>query len=462
MKTTKIMLMAGIISITLATGCAKSSDDSSSSSTNTLGSSGGTVTSGQNLSGTYTGDVTIPADTSVSFTGLVIIKSPAKLTIGAGATLKGVPAQSPPSSVIIDKGAQIFANGTAAKPVVFTSGNNVGSRAAQDWGGIVIRGNAQTNHTTQPFTTEFDDAGTYGSAGTTNNTENSGTMTYVRSEFGAKQATSTKEYNGFSFEGVGSGTTVDYLHSHMNADDGIEFFGGTVNVKHIIVTGTGDDGFDWTFGWTGKAQFVIVAMTNGDASADSNGIEADNSEFGDTLTPYSNPTLYNFTLVSDGRQWRQIMRLRRGTKATMKNFYVANWCDTILVESAQAITNVGANELKITNSRFENIMPSTANAAGTTCATGATSTLTGTLNATGSYDGVVSDGTNTIATTIGAYFTASNWTNTPSSTAFFPGSTVTGTSVAPPNDGFFDNTANFIGAVNTTTNWTTWTAYAAN
>jgi hypothetical protein len=458
MKSFKSITMSVVLSFA-AISCASegTSDAAASSST---GSALCTPTT--TLSGTQTASVTIPADACYGFNGLVKFNSGTTLTIGAGARLLANPGVTPPSSIIIDTGATINATGTAAKPIVFTSGANVGSRKAQDWGGLVIRSNAQTNHTTQPFTTEFDDNGTYGLAATTNDAGSSGTLTYVRVEFGAKQATSTKEYNGFSFEAVGSGTTIDHIHSHMNADDGVEFFGGTVNVKHVIVTGTGDDGFDWTFGWKGKAQFVIVAMTNGDASADSNGIEADNSEFGDTLTPYSNPTLYNFTLVSNNKEWRQIMRLRRGTKSTMKNFYVANWCDTILVESATAITNVTNNELKLTNSLFEGISRSTVSGSGSTCTGTATTdkTSAGILNTTG-FDGFLSDATVTANTAVGNGFTASNWTNTPPAGAFKPSAAITTNAATPPNDGFFDNTAAYIGAVGGT-DWTTWTAYAAN
>lgn len=473
MKNSKIVGLVSLISLLVAVGCASSDDSSatsaSSSSSNTT--SGPVSCSGTTLSGNYTGAVTVPASATCNFSGLVVIKSGGSLTIGAGATMKANPGQSPASSVIIDTGATIDAQGTSVSPIKFTSGNNAGSRAQQDWGGLVIRGRATHNFTTATFTTEFDDGGAVGSSSAANDTESSGTLKYIQLEFAGKQATSTKEYNGFSFEAVGSGTTVDYIHAHQVGDDAIEFFGGTVNVKHVIATAFGDDGFDWTYGWRGKAQFVIVSMTDGDSSNDSNGVEADNSDQpnGDNLTPKSSPVISNMTLVSNNKQWKQIMRLRRGTQALFHNLYVGNWCNTIAVEDTAgqgSVTtgNVTANTLKIKNALFEgNSRNNTADRANCTGGAAITDkTGTGLLKATG-YDGLLSDASVTASATVANGFTAGNWTSNPTNGAVYkPSAAITTNALDPTTLGAFFTAGTFIGALDTT-DWTaTWATYPAN
>lgn len=429
---------------------------------------------GATLSGCYNASVTVPANATCNVTGLAIMKSGTSLVIGAGATMKMTPGQSPASSVIIDQGATITAIGTAASPITFTSGKDVGQRAAQDWGGLIIRGRATHNFTTATFTTEFDDGGVVGSNNSANDTESSGTLKYVRVEFAGKQATSLKEYNGFTFEAVGSGTTVDFIHAHNVGDDGVEFFGGTVNVKHVISSAFGDDGFDWTYGWRGKAQYVIVSMTDGDSSNDSNGIEADNSDQpnGDNLTTpdgkKSSPTIANMTMVSNNKQWRQIMRLRRGTQGLFYNFYVANWCDTILVEDTAGqgnVTtgNVTAGTLKIQNSLFEGISRNTAQ--DRAACTGAITTnkdSTGLLNGAG-YDALTSVATVTMNAAIGNGFSSANWITAAPTNAFRPSAAITTNAMDPTTLGSFFTSGNYIGAMDTT-DWTTggWATFPTN
>lgn len=482
-----------LIAVTMF-ACTKTSYDSGSSS-----SVSPSCTPTTTFTGTQTASVTVPAGACYGFTGLVIFSAGTTFSIGAGAKLVGTAGQAPPSSIIIQPGAKIDAQGTALSPIVFTSSANVGSRASADWGGLVIRGNASHNigNGATNYTSEFDDSYTWG-ANASSDTESSGTLKYVRVEFGGKQTTLVKEYNGITFEMVGSGTTVDYIHSHRVGDDPVEFFGGTVNVKHVISSAFGDDGFDWTYGYRGKAQFVVVNMTDGDSNQDSNGIEADNNDLtgGDTRTPYSNPTLYNFTIVSSGKKWRNIMMLRRGTKGSMYNFYVANWCDTIRVQdlvNLGCVTqgNVVAGSLVIKNSLFEGISYSTANdsktcsdtsstsgaiyaGAGTGAgvahtskghAAGATGGLLDVIDATQScatgYTQLVSDSTVTMNASVGNGLSAANWVSDPAAGAWKPSAPISTNAATPPNDGFYDTTATYMGAIGST-DWTTWTAYPTN
>lgn len=439
-----------------------------------------TCSNGATLSGCYQGNVIVPAGATCNFTGTIIMKSGSIFTAGAGATLKATPGQSPASSIIIDVGATINAIGTNANPVTFTSGKDVGTRAQQDWGGLVLRGRATHNFVTESFTTEFDDGAKVGTKNSGNDTESSGTLNYVRIEFGGKQATSAKEYNAITFETVGSGTVVDYIHTHNTGDDGIEFFGGAVNVKHVLITAFGDDGFDWTYGWHGKAQYVIVNVASNDGTGETNGIEADNSDQpnGDNLLPKSSPILSNFTMTSNGNQFRQIMRLRRGTEAQMYNFYIGNWCDQITVENTatqgQVTTgNAAAGRLKIQGVLFENVKAGNTVGNNTACASG---DITAATNAGGlvvaSGDGAAATAADAMITgaTIAANFTATglnsaNWVMNPTTTAaWFPAFTVNTNAVNPTTLGAFFGAGTYLGAMDSTTNWLTggWVTFPAN
>lgn len=471
-----------LLAAAAANGCFKLDTDSTQQCIQTTT----TCSGGATLSGCYQGNVVVPAGATCNFTGLVIMKSGATFTAGAGSILKATPGQSPASSIIIDVGATINAIGTAANPVTFTSGKDVGQRAQQDWGGLVIRGRSTHNFATEQFTTEFDDSAKVGSKNTGSETESSGTLNYVRVEFGGKQATSAKEYNAITFETVGSGTVVDYIHTHNTGDDGIEFFGGTVNVKHVLITNYGDDGFDWTYGWRGKAQYVIVNTAFADGTSETNGIEADNSDQpnGDNLTPKSSPTLANFTMTSNGNRFRNLMRLRRGTQAKMYNFYVGNWCNRIRVENTVGqgkVTtgNVTAGTLKIQGILLENQKNDTTVGNNTTCG-GAD--ITGVDNAGGlifandSAGGEVpataataADGMVTGAT-FAANYTASglnsaNWVQNPVTVAaWFPANTVTTNAVNPTTLDSFFGAGTYLGAMDNTTNWLTggWVSFPAN
>ena len=94
------------------------------------------------------------------------------------------------------------------------------------------------------------------------------------------------ELNGIAFQGVGRGTQVDHVQSHMSRDDALEWFGGTVDGKYLVMSNAADDGLDWTFGWTGRVQFAAILQRGDDAD---NAIEADDNEFNNNVLPRSNP-----------------------------------------------------------------------------------------------------------------------------------------------------------------------------
>ena len=127
------------------------------------------------------------------------------------------------------------------------------------------------------------------------------------------------QLNGIAFQGIGDGTVVDYIEVYNNLDDGIEFFGGTVDASHVVLVGNADDSLDWTDGWTGSIQYLHIVQPE-TLSAD-HGIEADNREGDEAATPVSEPWIANMTLA--GRSGERAIRLRRGTGLHLYNSMVS-------------------------------------------------------------------------------------------------------------------------------------------
>jgi len=294
--------------------------------------------------GDITGSVTLDATKVYKLSGLIKVKNGGKLTIPAGTRIEGVGGTS--SAIIVEQGGQIFVNGTAAAPVVMTSGLANPSRG--DWGGLVICGKAPCN--SGGGMSEVGDVPYGGSIAN----DNSGSVKYLRIEYSGAAFNSEKEYNGFSLFGVGSGTTIEYVQIHENADDGIEFYGGTVSASYIVVSNVEDDMFDWTEGWAPATPCLNWYGKNA-AGFGNRGIEADNWETNNSATPFSNPVIKNLTLIGSGDQGNepQGIELRRGTKGNIDNVVLKNWKIGVRVSGdiSQGFLN---NDLKVTNVRFIN------------------------------------------------------------------------------------------------------------
>jgi hypothetical protein len=266
------------------------------------------------LSGTITSDTTLDASEPWILDGLVFVGEGATLTIEPGTTIYGNP--STRGTLVVSQGGRIVADGTAAQPIVFTSPRARGARRAGDWGGIAINGEAPVNGCpSQPCVIEGE--GETGPYGGSDEDDDSGVMRYVRIEFAGALYTPEDELNGLALQGVGRGTVLDHLHLHTIADDGIEFFGGTANVRHVLVTGAGDDSFDWTGGWQGTAQYVITQQHPGSGDC---GIEADNNEDDHAADPQSLPVISNLTAV--GTSTTTGFVFRRGTGVRLSNSIV--------------------------------------------------------------------------------------------------------------------------------------------
>lgn len=240
------------------------------------------------LTGSIAANRTLSRDTVYSLRGFVYVNSGATLTIPAGTKIVGDTAALG-SALFVMRGARIVANGTESAPVVFTSQRAVGARAPGDWGGLVIIGNARTSRTGNVIV-EGSNGSVLGAdpngivyTGGSNDTDNSGTLRYVRVEFAGYATLADAELNSFTFAAVGSGTTLEYLQSLAGLDDSFEWFGGTVNGKYLVSYESGDDHFDGSEGYRGLNQYLIAMQStyltprpgSGSPATDPQGFEID-------------------------------------------------------------------------------------------------------------------------------------------------------------------------------------------
>ncbi len=293
----------------------------------------------ENLAGEVTGDVTLNAAIEYQLTSAFVVKEGGKLTIPAGTTIKATGGTS--AYIAVAQGGQIFVEGTATEPVVMTSGS--ASPAPKDWGGLVLCGKAPTN-VGSVATSEV--AGlTYGG---TDVNDNSGSIKYLRVEYTGATFNSSKEFNGLSLFGVGAGTTVEYVQSFEGGDDGIEFFGGTVNGKYLVATNSGDDSIDFADGWAGTGEYWYIS---GSAKA---GIEGSNNGDNGDAMPVTNATLKNITVVGTVTEGALFFKEGGGT-FTVDNFFISGVNLGVKVKSTdtEAGVRIENGDLVMTNVQFD-------------------------------------------------------------------------------------------------------------
>lgn len=296
------------------------------------------------INGDISGDLVLTKGNDYVLNGPVNVLNGASLKIEPGVNVYGS-FGSVTSYLSVQQGGTIDAVGTAQEPIVFSTIRKVTSIPQPgDWGGIVINGKAPIN---EPGGTAEGEGGS-GTYGGSTPTDNSGNLEYVIVEYGGKLITAGTEMNNISLNGLGSLTTVNNIQALYGKDDGVEIFGGTVNVKNIISMGNGDDCIDWTYGWVGKGQNWLVVQ--GDHDGD-RGIEADNNEDNFLATPISNPTISNVTVITtdDGDGDNTAVRLRHGTKGKIYNMIIANAPKNGLEVSDSSITYMGS-DLIVANS----------------------------------------------------------------------------------------------------------------
>jgi hypothetical protein len=283
----------------------------------------------------------------------VHVVSGVTLTIEPGVIVRGD--KDTKGTLIIDMGAKIMAEGTAEKPIVFTSNLAKGARNYGDWGGIILCGKAPVNLAGGTGVVEGGTGATYGG---TDAADNSGVLKYVRIEFAGIPFQPNQEINGLTCAGVGSGTTIDYIQVSYSGDDSYEFFGGSVNIKHLIAFKGLDDDFDTDNGFSGKAQFLVSLRDPNKADVSgSNGFESDNDATGSTATPttsavFSNVSIFGPKATSattiDGN-FKRGAHLRRSTKQSIFNSLIAGFPVGLYVDGANAAANATNGDLVFQN-----------------------------------------------------------------------------------------------------------------
>lgn len=323
------------------------------------------------LKGRIDKDTVLREGTNYILSGIVYIVNNATLTVQPGVTVKGDYVGANVAALVITRGAKIIADGTQEKPIVFTSNSPV--PRSGDWGGIVICGKAQVN---TAFTgtgggtgvlqveggidNSFGD-GLAGGGATPNNADNSGILRYVRIEYAGYAYQPDKEINSLTLAAVGSGTIIDYVQVTYAKDDAFEWFGGTVNCKHLIAYKTQDDDFDTDNGYSGKVQFGIALRdsTIADISR-SEAFESDNDAGGSLNSPQTKAVFSNMTVIgpratlaNNGNSlYLAAAHVRRNTGISIYNSIFLGWPAGLLIDGR----NGRAVQLNVMDStvRFKN------------------------------------------------------------------------------------------------------------
>lgn len=290
------------------------------------------------LEGDITASDTLDCRRNYLLVGTVFVKAGVTLTIQKGTTVLGDPASK--GTLVVQPGARLVAEGTRNEPVVFTSAAAGGARRPGDWGGLILLGRAPVN-LTQATIEGITEGGEFGGA---DENDDSGVLRFVRIEYSGTKLGPNNEINGLTFGGVGRRTVVDHVQVRQTTDDCFEFFGGTVNAKHLVCQWNGDDGFDWDNGYRGKLQFLVLQQ-DPTAIDETNGFEGDNDALGSSNAPVSEPVIYNATLCGknvDVDKEQYGILLRRSTRARIFNLIVSGFEAGIDVRDATTQVELGS------------------------------------------------------------------------------------------------------------------------
>lgn len=301
----------------------------------------------------------LPAGDYYSMTNVIYVMPGASLTLEAGVIFKS----SGDGSLGVARGGQLFVEGTADEPVIFTSVNDdlqTWREAANEWGSIAICGNGLIS------ASHYKGAVVNGSDGVANSKEpdgysdkemeglsaafvgdtrhyyggnndndDSGSINYLSIRYGGQQSSEpNKELNGLSLGGVGQGTDINYVDIMNNVDDGIEIWGGKVHLKHVSIWNIGDDSFDIDEGWRGQAQFgLIVQGYSLDAPQGSgvgdNMFEHDGAEDSDAQ-PVTSGAIWNFTAIGNPEDGDGATAWRDGCRMQYRNCIIMDCAEKVV------------------------------------------------------------------------------------------------------------------------------------
>ena len=346
--------------------------------TNTLSSPLGEV----NITATLTLD---PAKVYL-LRSLVVVRNGGKLIIPAGTVIRGQSnSQSSPkqyATIVVERGGYIQIDGAVTNPVVLTSAKPIGSRDRGDWGGLVLCGKAVNNQGTDIQMEGFNNVAldnTLAKHGGINDDDNSGSINNLRIEFGGVAFEPNKEINGLTFCSVGRNTTVNNVQVSFSGDDSYEWFGGTVNCKHIISFRGTDDDFDTDFGYRGAVQFGIafkdssyydLSWNSSSGSSTSETFESDNDASGSGRLPLTSAVFSNMTCVGPipaGMTWSQLsitqkgafrrgIRIRRNSRLSIVNSIFMGYRNFVMFDGDSVLVNSGVKSNKVSdkNDLFRN------------------------------------------------------------------------------------------------------------
>ena len=340
----KRITLIAIAALFLAGGCRKIEVDGTPDNSNpVIPGSENTI-----LEGRITSNRTLKADYVYKLRGLVYVTNGAVLTIEPGTKIVGEQGRN--GGLIITRSCKIIADGTEAKPIVFTS--EAATPARGDWAGVIVLGNAPTNASFngQPGIGEIeggvnnsDGLGLYGLGASSNPADNSGILRYVRIEYAGYAFLPDKEINGLTFGGVGNQTIVDHVQVSYANDDSFEWFGGTVNCTHLIAYKGLDDDFDTDNGFSGKVQFGIGFRDSSVADiSGSNGFESDNDAGGSASTPQTSVVFSNMTSIGPkatlatvgNSNYKRGAHIRRNSGLSLFNSIIMGWPTGILLDAS--------------------------------------------------------------------------------------------------------------------------------
>jgi hypothetical protein len=339
-------VLAGVTII--SNGCRKIEVDGDTTNVNPTPTPESTI-----LAGRITADKTLKTGTTYTLRDLVYVSNGATLTIEPGTKIVGE--KNSRGALIVTRGSKLIANGTADKPIVFTSDQPTPQRG--DWAGVVLLGRARTNssYNGTPGLGEaeggINNGDGFGLFGGTDDADNSGSLKYVRIEYAGYAFLPDKELNGLSLYAIGKGTTIDFVQVSYANDDSFECFGGSVDLKHIITYKGLDDELDTDNGYSGKVQFAICQRDSSVADVSgSNGWESDNDANGSpVITPsgqtspqaqtkavYSNVTMIGprATSTNVGNSlFRNGAQIRRNSAISIFNSVMMGWPTGLLVDA---------------------------------------------------------------------------------------------------------------------------------
>ena len=375
MKTVKFFIaaLAAAGMITSFVSCEKQGSDENGNAV---------VLEGGNISGRYSNDLTLKKG-NYTLTGSLQIEAPATLTIEPGTVITSEVSDNNIIYILIEQGAKIIAEGTESEPITMTAEVH----EAGAWGGLHICGHAHTN--AGSATTSEIGGAAYGGG---NDADNSGVLKYVRIQYSGLALDEDHEANGLSLYGVGNGTRISHIHVIDGSDDGIEFFGGSVNIDHCIVENCTDDSYDWTEGWNGTAEYIVAYQSLNECDCL---MECDNNGGNNDATPVAHPTIRYATFIGlDSVDGDNIgLRFREGTQVTLDYALVTGKTNPIILETPQTVSSFDEGVSSIKNTYISGVLVNSEGAGFdnndfTAAANGNTANYTG-FSFTGKYTGTV-------------------------------------------------------------------------